>query len=64
MYCGRDVQTDVCEMIDVSSNGEDTQEKRCTTPAIGMTEDGTRVCERHGRAAVIEDFIVSWDKAP
>lgn len=55
---------DVCEMVDVHFNGESSKDIPCSSVAIGTTEDGTRVCERHGRGAVIEDFSVTWDKAP
>lgn len=55
----------VCEMIDVSPGVDGLgQESPCTTAAIGSTEDGTRLCERHGRAAVLEDITVIWDRAP
>ncbi len=52
---------DICEMIDVASNGEDTEEKSCTAVAVGTTEDHVRVCERHAESMAAEGFEVTRD---
>lgn len=53
--------SDTCGMLDVATNGEDTQEKSCTQVAVGTTEDKVRVCERHAENMAAEGFEVTKD---